>query len=479
MKKKYDLIVIGAGSGGLGMSLAAKTIGLNVLLIEADESNVGGDCLNFGCVPSKAVIHVAKHFASARNAEAFGLKTEGKADLKKVMDYVHDQQAVIRAHENADYLRREKDLDVVIGRAHFVDKETLAVNDARYTAKRFVLAAGSKPRQLDVPGADKANLYTNETLFYNLKKLPDHLLVIGGGPIGCEMAQAFRRLGSEVTIVDRGERLSSKELPEFSEILEKQFEKEGIKIMHKSEVVSFSEANEAEISINKKSKTKLKFDAALVAIGRVVTTDGLGLDKAGIKVEKGKIVIDDYLQTTNQRVFTAGDSTGLYYFSHGAEKHVRQLMRNFFVPLFKKKHTFSDLSWVTFTEPEIATFGCSEDDLEKENVDFEKITQSFEEDDRAITDDYRYGQLVLYVSKKSWFFGKSIILGGSMIAPKAGEIVQELFTAQLAKLNTNVLFNKVYAYPVSSRINQKATNSIRTGDLTPFLKKTLGFLYRL
>ncbi|MGA9647902.1 hypothetical protein, partial [Pedobacter sp.] len=195
--------------------------------------------------------------------------------------------------------------------------------------------------------------------------------------------------------------------------------------------------------------------------------------------KKGKIVIDEYLRTTNPRVFTAGDSTGLYYFSHGAEKHVRQLMRNFFVPLFKKKHTIETLSWVTFTEPEIATFGRSEKDLTKDSVDFEQITQSFEDDDRAITDNYRFGKLVLYVSKKKWLLGKSTILGGSMIAPHAGELVQELLTVQLAKLNTNVLFNKVYAYPVASRINQKATNSIRTGDLTPLLKNILGFLYRL
>ncbi|WP_373514538.1 NAD(P)/FAD-dependent oxidoreductase [Persicitalea sp.] len=478
MKNKYDLIVIGAGSGGLGMSLAAHTIGIKVLLIEENASNVGGDCLNFGCIPSKALIHVARQFAYGRQAEVFGAKMEGKADLEKVMEYVHGQQAVIRAHENADYLRK-KGLEVVIGRARFIDEETIAVNETDYTARRIVLATGSKPRQLDVKGSGDANLYTNETLFFDLKKLPDSLLVIGGGPIGCEMAQAFRRLGSEVTIVDRGDRLSSKELPEFSEILEKQFEKEGIKILHKAEVVSFSGANEAEVLIEKKSKKKISFDAALVAIGRVVTIEGLGLDKAAIEVEKGKIVIDEYLQTTNSRVYTAGDSTGLYYFSHGAEKHVRQLMRNFFVPFFKKKHTFETLSWVTFTEPEIATFGRSEKDLKKDSVDFEPITQSFEDDDRAITDDYRYGKLVLYVSKKKWFLGKSTILGGSMIAPHAGELVQELFTAQLAKLNTNVLFNKVYAYPVASRINQKATNSIRTGDLTPFLKNVLGFLYRL
>ena len=216
-----------------------------------------------------------------------------------------------------------------------------------------------------------------------------------------------------------------------------------------------------------------------MAVGRVVTTEGLGLDKAGIDVAKGKIVIDEYLQTTNSRVYTAGDSTGLYYFLHGAEKHVRQLMRNFFVPFFRKKHAFDTLSWVTFTEPEIATFGRSENDLKKESIDFDQITQTFEEDDRAITDDYRYGKLVLYISKKKWFLGSRTILGGSMIAPHAGELVQELFTAQLAKLNTNVLFNKVYAYPVASRINQKALSSIRTGDLTPFLKNVLGFLYRL
>ncbi len=460
------------------MSLAAHTLGIKVLLIEENASNVGGDCLNFGCIPSKALIHVAKQFAHGKRAEVFGVKMEGKADLNKVMTYVHDQQAVIRAHENADYLRK-KGLNVLIGRAHFVDEETISVNEAEYTARRIVLATGSKPRQLDVEGSDAANLYTNETLFYDLKKLPDHLLVIGGGPIGCEMAQAFRRLGAEVTIVDRGDRLSSKELPEFSAILEKQFEEEGIKILHQAEVVAFPGANEAEVLMEGKAKKKISFDAALVAIGRVVTTEGLGLEKAGIQVEKGKIVIDEYLQTTNSRVFTAGDSTGLYYFSHGAEKHVRQLMRNFFVPFFKKKHAPETLSWVTFTEPEIATFGRSGKDLIKESVNFEKINQNFEDDDRAITDDYRYGKLVLYVSKKKWFLGKSIILGGSMIAPHAGELVQELFTAQLAELNTNVLFNKVYAYPVASRINQKATNSIRTGDLTPFLRNLLGFLYRL
>jgi pyruvate/2-oxoglutarate dehydrogenase complex dihydrolipoamide dehydrogenase (E3) component len=478
MNNTYDLIVIGAGSGGLGMSLAAHTLGIRVLLTEENARHVGGDCLNFGCIPSKALIHVARQFANGKRAEAYGVKMEGKADFEKVMEYVHRQQEVIRAHENADYLR-QKGLDVVIGRARFINRTTIAVNEAEYSARRMVLATGSKPRQLDVEGSDVAQLYTNETLFSDLKKLPDHLLVIGGGPIGCEMAQAFRRLGSEVTIIDRGDRLSSKELPEFSEILEKQFEKEGIQIIHRAEVVAFPETNKAEILLEKKSKTTLSFDAALVAIGRVVTTEGLGLDEAGIQVKKGKIVIDEYLQTTNPRVYTAGDSTGLYYFSHGAEKHVRQLMRNFFVPFFKQKHTFETLSWVTFTDPEIATFGRREKDLKKESVDFETITQNFEADDRAITDDYRYGKLILYVSKKKWFLGKSTILGGSMIAPHAGELVQELFTAQLATLNTNVLFNKVYAYPTASRINQKAINSIRTGDLTPFLKNILGFLYRL
>ena len=478
MKKQYDLIVVGAGSGGLGASLAAHTIGLRVLLIEKNTQNVGGDCLNSGCVPSKAIIHLARQFAQGRRAQAFGLQVEGKADLAKVMAYVHQQQEVIRAHENADYLRRQG-LDVVIGRAHFLDAGTLAVGDATYTAKRIVLATGSKPRHLDVPGSATAKLYSNETLFYDLKELPDHLLIIGGGPIGCEMAQAFRRLGSEVTIVDRGPRLLSKELPEFSAILEAQFEKDGIKILHEAEVSAFPAPTVAEVKFKDGSKLKVPFDAALVAIGRVVTTTGLDFDKAGIDVKDHKIVINEYLQTTNTRVYTAGDSTGLYYFSHGAEKHVRQLMRNFFVPFFRKKHSYRELSWVTFTEPEVATFGRSAKDLEKDGVAFETIHHSFKDDDRAVTDDYRYGKLVLYLSKKKWALGKRTILGGSMIAPGAGELIQELFTAQLAKLNTNVLFNKVYPYPVSSRINQAATNKVRQGDLTPFLKKVLGWLYRL
>jgi pyruvate/2-oxoglutarate dehydrogenase complex dihydrolipoamide dehydrogenase (E3) component len=447
-------------------------------MIEKNARNIGGDCLNSGCVPSKAIIHVARQFAHGRQAQSFGLWVEGKADLSKVMAYVHQWQELIRAHENTDYLRKQG-LDVVIGRAHLLYKETVAVDDATYMGKRIILATGSKLRKLEVNGADEANLHTNETVFYDLHALLDHLLIIGGGPIGCEMAQAFRRLGSEVTIVDRGERLMTKELPEFSHILEAQFEKKGIKILHEAEVTAFPSPHVAEVSFKNQSKSTVEFDAALVAIGREVTTTGLDFEKAGIEVRDHKIVINEYLQTTNPWVYTAGDSTGLYYFSHGAEKHVRQLMRNFFIPFFKKKHSYHELSWVTFTEPEVATFGRSEKDLMDEGVDFQTIQHSFKDDDRAVTDDYRYGKLVLYISKKKWFLGKRTILGGSMIALGAGELIQELFTAQLAKLNTNVLFNKAYAYPVASRINQAATNKVRYGDLTPSLKVFFGWLYRL
>ncbi len=457
--KTYDIIIIGGGSAGLGAIGMAQSLGWKPLLIDKKEEHIGGDCLNFGCVPSKAIIHLSKYFHGAKQAEKYGMAKAGKADMEKILAYVHEKQEVIRAHESADYFRSQG-IDIEIGTAQFVNKNTVSVGDKHFTAKRILIATGSKPRYLAIKGIEQVKWYNNETLFYNLTTLPERLLVIGGGAIGCEMGQAFQRFGSQVTILNRGERLISVEREETSATLAAVFEKEGVKIINNSTVVEFKDSNTAVIKHKEKGQSELQFDAVLMAAGRVLNYSDLNIAAAGIETtERGKLVVNDYLQTTNEDVYVAGDAAGLYKFSHGAEKHIKLLTHNF-TSSFKRKHDPSDLSWVTFTEPEVASFGYTERELKEKGIDYWRQDQGFHDDDRAIVGEYQYGKITLFVSSKSLWKTKRTILGGCIISPNAGELMQELQLAAKAGLDIEEIYNKLYAYPTASRINQQAIKGI-------------------
>lgn len=474
--KKYDVIVIGAGSAGLGNSGVANTIGLKTLLIEKDENNFGGDCTNFGCVPSKALIHVAKLFHAAKQASPFGLEVLGKADMEKVLEYIHSKQDFIKSGEDATALRKQG-MDVVIGKAVFEDKKTIRVGEETYTAKVILLCTGSSPRRIKIPGEETVKVYTNESLFFDCKKLPAHFIIIGGGAIGCEMAQAFQRLGSQVTIVDRGHRILTKEREDIAAVLEQQFLKEGIRISYQSEVKAFKDGK--CIVSTKNGVEEIPCDAALMAIGRVVNTEGMGLENAGIELtEKGKIKVDELLRSTNPRVYVIGDAAGKYMFSHGAEKMVRQLWRNLLIPVFKQKNTTKNLSWVTFTDPEVATFGWSEEQLGKEKVGYYRQDQSFEHDDRAIVEEYQYGKMSLWTTDGS-SIGKRTLLSGTMIAPKAGDLIQELQLAAENEIPIQKITERVYPYPVASRINQKALRGMMEKTFTDTKKALARMSFRL
>ncbi len=456
--KKYDVIVIGAGSAGLGSSGVAKVLGLKTLLIEKDGDNFGGDCTNFGCVPSKALINIANQFHQAKSAERFGLKTSGKADMGGILDHIHQMQNFIKDTEDAAALRK-KGIDVVIGKAVFESRDTLKVNDETYTARIILLCTGSTPRMLDIEGMESVEVYTNETIFFDCRELPENLIVIGGGPVGCELGQAFSRLGSKVTIVNRGERLLDKEPEKVSEILEMRFREEGIQIFTNAEVQLFKDGK-AGIASKEKEILEIPCDAVLISVGRTVNTKGMHFDTAGIELtEKGKIKVDEYLRSTNKKVYVIGDAVGSYMFSHGAEKMVRQLWRNLLVPIFKKKNTWNDLSWVTFTDPQVAHFGLTEEKLHEQGVTYLRKDQSFEHDDRAIVEEYTYAQMSLWLDGSNGL-GSKKILSGSMIAPRAGELVQELELAKHANIPIRNLNDRVYPYPVAARINQKTIRGI-------------------
>ena len=478
MSYTHDLIVIGAGSGGLGAAGFGGGLGLRVALIDRTEQNFGGDCLNYGCVPSKALLHVAAQFAGARRATDFGLEIAGRADFKRVMEYVHARQDVIRKNESPQHLREEYGIECIVGEAMLTGKREVSVNGRKLSAPRIVLATGSKPRKLDVPGAETVKQWDNESIFWELDELPEHLLLVGGGPIACELGQAFRRLGSAVTIVNRGERLSTKDPAPCVRALTKRLETEGVRILNHCEVERFPSPTTAKLTGDgAKANQTVEFTHCLVAIGRSVTTQGLGLELAGVQTKDGRIVADDYYRTTNPAIFTVGDAYGREKFSHGAEKHNTDLWTNWLSPI-DRRHRLDHFSWVTFTDPEIATFGLTAEQLDQRNKDYETIEVSLAEDDRAVAADYRDGVLILYLSTGPLGGGK--LLGGCLAAPAAGEMIQELHLLQTLGKDYSTLTNKIYAYPVGSRINQKAARQRAEKKIFgPWAKRALRAAYRL
>lgn len=472
--KTYDLIAIGAGSAGLYVSIGMNLLGFRVLLIDEKEINFGGDCLNYGCVPSKSLIYISRLVHAAHQTEILGMRVEGKPDLEKVMSYVHERQEIIRAHENPAYLS-STGIDTVIGHASFVDKDKVQVGQQIYQAKKIVIATGSGPAIPDIPGIGQISYYTNKSIF-NLKKLPERLLVIGGGPVGIELGQAFCRLGSGVSIVTTGDTILEREDAEISGILLKQLKKEGIKFHFKARGSVFPNAHQAVIETEKGEIFTLEFDTALFATGRKLHHDSLALENAGIEVEAGKIKLNDYLQTTNPRVYVSGDAAGQLKFSHAAELHGRVLLNNFFSP-FKKRVHYRNFSWVTFTDPEVATFGLNEKQLQDSGKSYEKIVRDFAEDDRAVIEDYGYGKLILHTEKSRHPFSNTKIYGGSMIAPHAGELAQELILANSSGIGSSKITNKIYPYPVAARVNQGIFTDRMLSKISPAIKKVLRWLY--
>jgi len=471
MVKEFDIIIIGAGSAGLNLVSFTNKVGLKTVLIDRKDKNIGGDCLNYGCVPSKALIHIARLVHSAKESEKFGLKVSGKVDIKKVVKYIKDKQGVIRKHENASYFRK-KGITVALGEARFVGKNEVKVGNKVYKGKKIIIATGSRPRELKVPGVEKVKVYNNESVF-DLSNLPKRLLVVGGGPIGIEIGQALQRLGSQVTIIQRGAVFLPREDPAISKVLHNQLVKDGVKIMLWSEPEKFTSKNSVVIKHEKGKRTKVNFDAVLVAIGRKLSIENLGIEDAGIKynMDQSMIKVDDYLRTTNKNVYLSGDVAGSYLFTHVTEMHAAILINNLFSK-FKKKVNYDHIAWVTFTQPEIATYGLNEMQLKERKIPYKKLELNSTEDDRAIVDSASDGKAIMFLSKDDK------ILGGSIVAPNAGEIIQELILANTSKLNIKELFNKIYPYPTASRMNRRMIKKYMVKKrLTPKEKKALKFFY--
>lgn len=474
-KQIYDIIVIGSGSGGLTVGLFMAKAGFKVLMISKTDEDIGGDCLNDGCVPSKALIHVSRIVHDGRTAAQFGLNVSGKVDIKKAIDYIYSRQEIVRKHENEKWLK-EQGVDVALGKATFIGKNEIAVDNKTYTGKKIVIATGSKPKKLKVPGAENVTSYDNESIFH-IDELPEKLLVIGAGPIGIEIAQAMSRLGSKVIVLQHENRILEHDDAAITDILLKQLQKEGIQFILNADVDHFISAGNASVKFKDGKSEEIIFDAVFAGIGRELDLESLQLGNAGIAVKDNKIVKDKFLRTTNKNVFVCGDVAGDLMFSHTAEFHARIILNNLFSP-FKKKLNNDNMSWVTFTDPELATFGMNEKQLKERSISYKKLEQDFTEDDRAVVDNYQYAKMILFISKAS-LFKKEKILGGTMVAPRAGELIQELILANTSKLSLNAIFNKIYPYPVASRINQQIIANHKENSLTNTIKKLLHTAFKI
>lgn len=472
---EYDLIVIGSGSGGLGAALGMHKLGFKVMLIDKNAGSIGGECLNTGCVPSKVLLHVAKQVHNGRGASQFGPQITGAVDIHKVKEYIHQKQERIRTYENPGYLR-EQGVEVVLGTASFVSNDELQVNNEIYKGRNIIIATGSSPGTVEIKGAENIPVFTHESVF-DINFLPEKFVFLGAGPVSIEMAQAFSRLGSAVSVVVRGERILEKEDPEISEILLKKLQQEGISFYFNSEVIRIENGKTAILKGSSGKKQEIPANAVFMGLGRTLNFDSLKLENAGIQTKEGKIVLNNKLQTSNKQVFVCGDAADNLKFSHAAEMHNMLLINNFVSPL-KKKLNLDHFPWVTFTDPEVATFGLNEERLRERKIPYERLETKLDKTDRAITDDYEYAKLILFIEKKRLNPANAKVLGGSMIAPNAGEITQELVLANIAGIKIKQFVDKVYAYPTAANINKEIVLDRLLQEIRPWMRKMLRTWYR-
>jgi pyruvate/2-oxoglutarate dehydrogenase complex dihydrolipoamide dehydrogenase (E3) component len=463
--------VIGAGSGGLNVASFFASINMNVLLVDKNESSLGGDCLNTGCVPSKSFIHVASCIHSARQLQTYGLGVSGGVDITKVMDEVKSKQNTIRVHESSDAFAK-KGIEVKLGHASFTGSYSIAINDEEVSFDACVLATGSRARTLSIKSDDSVRIFSNENIF-DIEYLPKEFVFIGGGPIGCELGQAFARLGSHVTILNTQDRILPREEPEVSSVLASSFEKDRVTIINNATLVEIKEKTLSYTIQGSEEVKPISTDAIFVGIGRALNIENLDLEKAGIACDEkfSRLIINECLQTTNADVYAVGDVAGSFMFTHAAEEHAKVVINNLLSPMKKKMP--KTMPWVTFTSPQVATFGKQKSDLEKESVVFDTLEASFANDDRAITDGAREGFVCVYLDSKRR------LLGGTMVGDDAGELVQELLLLQSANLPISALFDKVYPYPSKSRINRSLAVAYAKRRLTETNKKLLRILFKL
>ena len=463
-----DICVIGAGSGGLSVAAAAAAFGVSCVLIEREK--MGGDCLNTGCVPSKALLAAAKRAALAHASLLFGVRATADVDFAKVREHVQRAIASIAPNDSAERFNG-LGVTVIRGEAKFTDRRTVAVGERAIRARRFVIATGSRAAVPPISGLDAGPFFTNETIF-NLSERPRHLVIIGAGPIGLEMAQAFRRLGSEVTVLEAATPLA-KDDSEAAAIVLAQLQREGIVIHSRVQATHVDYiAHSVMVSFTgPDGEGKAEGSHLLVAAGRQPSLAALNLDAAGIRYDKSGIAVNRKLKTSNRRVYAIGDvAAGQLQFTHAANYHAGLVIRNalFRLPV---RASSDAVPWVTFTDPELAQAGLTEAAARARKIKIRILRWPYHDNDRAQTERTIHGHIKVITGKK----GR--ILGATIVGAEAGELISFWVLAIAQKLNIRALTGIVLPYPTLSEIGKRAAIDFFTPSLTsPMLRRIIRWL---
>lgn len=460
---RYNLVVIGAGTAGLVSAAGAAALGAKVALIESNL--MGGDCLNVGCVPSKGVISAARIGATVRNAREFGVEALGgvNVDFASTMQRMRRLRARISANDSA---RRFRDLgiDVYFGQARFVDSSTVDVDGTHLHFKRAVIATGARAATPPIPGLKAIEYLTNETLF-SLTALPPRLGVIGAGPVGCEMAQAFAQLGSDVLLVEAEHGILPREDRDAADIVQKALARDGVRLLCCGEKMEIRHDGGIRLVVESHGQGYDEpIDKLFVAVGRAPNVEHLNLETVGVDYDKKGVKVSERMQTTNPRIYAAGDICSPYQFTHAADFMARIVIQN---ALFKgrRKSTSLVMPWCTYTSPEIAHVGLYESQAEKIGVEVDTFVQDFRDVDRALLDGEEDGFVKVHLKK-----GTDDIVGATIVARHAGDMISEITLAMTHGLGLRKIGSTIHPYPTQAEAIRKLGDQLSRTRLTPIVK---------
>lgn len=472
-RDRYDLVIIGAGTGGLVSAAIGAALGARVALVE--RRRLGGDCLNFGCVPSKGVLRAARSWAAARDARARfgGPAVSGSGDFAAAMARMREIRAGISDVDSAERFAG-LGVDVFFGEARFDSKRSVVVDGRdRLEFRRAIIATGTRPAVPELSGLEGSGFLTNESVF-DLARRPERLLVLGAGAIGCELSQAFARLGSRVVLLDLEETILAREEPDAADLVLQALERDGVEFIGGAEVTRVDGAGGRTVLRYETGdgSDQVEGDALLVAVGRVPNVD-LDLERAGVDHDRDGVTTDDRLRTSNRRVYAVGDVASPFKFTHSADAQARLAVRN---ALFFGRGRVSRLviPWATYTSPELARVGLSPGEAEEKGIEVESVTVPLAEVDRARLDGDTDGFVRIHLRQ-----GSDEIVGATIVSPHAGELIAQVTQAMTRGIGLKKFSDVVFPYPTTAEALRKAADQRRRDDLTPFVERAFDVFFRV
>ena len=477
----YNVVVIGGGTAGLVTAAGTAGLGGRVALVERNK--MGGDCLNFGCVPSKALIASARLIDRIRHASRWGLdEQEPQFEFENVFESMRSRRAKLAPNDSVERFEA-LGVDVFSGEASFVSPYEIVIDSHKLRAKNFVIAAGTRAGIPPIEGIRDVPFFTNETIFDELDKKPESMIVLGGGPIGCELSQAMSRLGVKVTIIEVLDQILPKEDSDVADWMETQLETEGIRVLRSSQPIRVGicdgtvqfELVRKPFGAHESEPRQVAADSLVISAGRVPNLEDLNLEAAGVKFSVRGIEVNAFMQTSQPHIYAAGDIVGPFQFTHTADAQARVVVRNILMPFqwLRQKMDYSAVPWCTYTDPEIARVGLNETEAKQQNISYDLINVRIDELDRSVLEREELGFIKVLTAK-----GTDKILGVTIVAAHAGDLLHEFVLAMKHRIGVSQLAATIHAYPTFAELARKVGDYYNKKRLTPFVKRVFNWLYQ-